>query len=42
MQLNDPLNQTEEFFLSNDTIQAKSNFSSFGLDGDDVLHRLQW
>ena len=38
MQLNDPLNQTEEFFSNdNDTIQAKSNFSSFGLDGDDVF-----
>ena len=38
MELNDPLNQSEEFFTSDDdTIQAKSYFSSFGLDGDDVF-----
>ena len=38
MQLNDPLNQTEEFFSNdNDIIQAKSYYSSFGLDGDDII-----
>ncbi len=38
MQLNDPLGQFEEFFSNNnDNIQAKSNFTSFGLDGDDTI-----
>ena len=38
MELNDPLDQFEEFFSNNnDIIQAKSYFSSFGLDGDDVI-----
>lgn len=38
MELNDPLGQFEEYFSNdNDTIQAKSNFTSFGLNGDDVF-----
>ena len=43
MQLNDPLNQTEEFFSNdNDIIQAKSYFSSFGLEIFTLLKHHPW
>ena len=38
MELNDPLGQFEEIFSNeNNNIQTKSNFSSFGLGGNDVF-----
>ena len=38
MELNDPIGQFEEYFSNEvDYIQAKSNFTSFGLNGDDVF-----
>ena len=38
MELNDPLGQFEEYFSNEiDYIQAKTNFTSFGLNGDDFF-----